>query len=52
MEKSNSTVVKSIRLRPELAESLHKMAYQKNRTFANMVETLLLEAVEKLKFKN
>lgn len=43
--KSDSTV-KTVRLRTEVVDKVQKMAEADNRTFTNMVETLLINATE------
>lgn len=42
-EKSTSSL-KSIRLKNEVIEKVEEMAREENRTFTNMVETILMKA--------
>ena len=39
------TVVKSVRMRKELAEKIQKIADEENRYFSNTVETILLKCL-------
>lgn len=39
----NETVVKAVRMRKELADSIERLAKAQNRNFSNMAETLLLK---------
>lgn len=43
MKKQNS-ILKTLRLKQEVVEKVEKMAKEDNRTFTNMVETILLKA--------
>lgn len=43
MEKNN-TVMKTLRLKQEVVDKVELMAKEDNRTFTNMVETILLKA--------
>ena len=36
------TKVKTLRLKPEVVEKVNELAKENNRTFSNMVETILL----------
>ena len=43
-EKNTSSSLKSIRLKNEVIEKIEVMAQEENRTFTNMVETILMKA--------
>ena len=39
----NENNVKTLRLKPEIIDKVDKLAQENNRTFSNMVETILLK---------
>lgn len=47
MNDSIRTHVKTVRLKDDLIATIQEQANNENRTFSNMVETLLLEIVSK-----
>ena len=48
---TNETVVKSVRMRTDLADRIETMARQENRNFSNMTETLLLKTVDEVRLE-
>lgn len=44
--KKTETTMKSLRLRQDVVEKVEKMAENDNRSFTNMVETLLFRATQ------
>ena len=47
MPKKEPKVLKSLRLKPSLIEKLNKIAEDDNRTFTNLVESILMNEVKK-----
>jgi len=45
--KNNKTKVKSIRLKESIVAEVEMMAEKQNRNFNNMVETIIIQALEK-----
>lgn len=45
--KNNKTTVKTIRLKENIVAEVEMMAIQQNRNFNNMVETMIIQALEK-----
>ncbi len=43
MNPTKNIKVKTLRLRPDVVEKIEEMAEKDNRTFSNMVETILLK---------
>lgn len=51
-EKTDDYTIKSIRMRKVLVHEIEKMALKENRNFSNIVETLLIKAInDKLKYE-
>lgn len=48
MENTNETRQRSVRLKPDLIKKVQDMAEQENRTWNNMVETILMKETGKL----
>jgi predicted transcriptional regulator len=42
MEKKNRLKIKTLRLKPEVVKKINELAKKQNRTFSNMVETILM----------
>ncbi len=47
MENTHETKQKSVRLKPDLIQKVEKMAEEQNRTWNNMVETILINETRK-----
>ncbi len=48
MKKESKSRQRSIRLKTEICENIEQLAIEENRTFNNMVETLLMKALERV----
>ncbi len=48
MTKSSDTKLKTVRLKSNVVEKLEQMAQNENRNFNNMVETILMQATQRI----
>lgn len=50
--KTNETVLKALRMKADLVEEIERIAEKENRNFSNMVNTMLMNAVDYGKSKD